>query len=347
VDPSAAQPHDALVKALIGPPEHAAGLFRAVLPAAFARRIDFARLERLPGSFVAPDLRQHHTDLLYSAPFADGREALLHLVVEHQSAPDPIMAWRTHRYVVRVLERWHEKHADAQKLPAVLPVVLYHGPQRWRAPTAFPDLLDLTPEERAEIGDHVAGPRFLLVDLSRYSDERLWAEVFGRTADATAQLALLALQHVATSPDLAELVRRRLAPLLRELLAAPTGLHALEVFLRYTLAVSRSVDWPAFERVLAAEVGPKAEAVVVPYVHELVEQSYAKGRDDGRDEGRAEGQAVGQATGRAEMLLKQIRLRFGPLTPADEARVRQATPEEHDLWAERVLTAATLADLFA
>jgi hypothetical protein len=332
-----AQPHDALVKTLIGPPEHAAGLFRAVLPPAFVERLDLERLERLPGSFVANDLRQHHTDLLYSAPFADGREALLHLVFEHQSAPDRLMPWRMLRYVVRVLERWQDAHPDAPKLPAVLPVVLYHGAERWPGPTEFTELVDLDAAELAEVRHHVVGLRFLLVDLSRYSDERLWAAVFGRTVDATAQLALLALQSVPRNADLVQLVRRRLAPLLREVLGAPTGFRALEAFLRYTLAVSSGVDWPAFERALVVEVGPRAEEVVVATVRQMMDESYSKGLDEGRDAGRAERGA--------ELLLKQIRLRFGPIPTEAEARVRSASPDDHDRWAERVLTAATLADL--
>jgi hypothetical protein len=44
--------------------------------------------------------------------------------------------------------------------------------------------------------------------------------------------------------------------------------------------------------------------------------------------------------------LKQLRLRFGALTEADEARVREGSIEELDRWAERVLSAQSLAEIW-
>jgi predicted transposase/invertase (TIGR01784 family) len=60
---------------------------------------------------------------------------------------------------------------------------------------------------------------------------------------------------------------------------------------------------------------------------------------DSREEGREEG--------RAEILVKLLGLRFGPV-PADvRARVAAATVEQLDAWVERVLTAATLDEVIA
>lgn len=55
-----------------------------------------------------------------------------------------------------------------------------------------------------------------------------------------------------------------------------------------------------------------------------------------REEGRAEG--------RAELVLKLLTLRFGPLAAATDARVRTCSSAELDRIAERVLDAKTLAD---
>jgi len=50
---------------------------------------------------------------------------------------------------------------------------------------------------------------------------------------------------------------------------------------------------------------------------------------------------------RAEILLKHLGLRFGRLSAATQARVQGATAEQLDAWVERVLTARTLAEVFA
>ena len=55
----------------------------------------------------------------------------------------------------------------------------------------------------------------------------------------------------------------------------------------------------------------------------------------------------GEAKGRAEILLKQLGIRFGRVSDAIRARVERATIAELDTWAERVLTATTLDEVLA
>ena len=50
--------------------------------------------------------------------------------------------------------------------------------------------------------------------------------------------------------------------------------------------------------------------------------------------------------GQATLLLKQIALRFGPLSEQARARVLSAEPNELDRWGEKVLSASTLDELF-
>jgi hypothetical protein len=66
----------------------------------------------------------------------------------------------------------------------------------------------------------------------------------------------------------------------------------------------------------------------------------------GRAEGRAEGEAKGKAEGEAKILLKQLTVRFGPLPAEVIERIRSAAPAELELLAERVLSAASLENLF-
>ena len=62
---------------------------------------------------------------------------------------------------------------------------------------------------------------------------------------------------------------------------------------------------------------------------------------------RAEGRAEGEARGKAELLLKLLGLRFGTTSEPTRAQVEAATVEQLDSWAERVLTAKTLEEIFA
>jgi hypothetical protein len=59
------------------------------------------------------------------------------------------------------------------------------------------------------------------------------------------------------------------------------------------------------------------------------------------------GEDQGLLKGEAKALLKQLALRFGPVSEAIEKRVRSASEVELDRWLERVLTAASLEGVFA
>ena len=63
-------------------------------------------------------------------------------------------------------------------------------------------------------------------------------------------------------------------------------------------------------------------------------------------EGWVQGEAVGEAKGKAELLLKQLKLKFGPLPRGTEARLL-LVPERLDELAERLLSAQTLEEVFS
>ncbi len=71
----------------------------------------------------------------------------------------------------------------------------------------------------------------------------------------------------------------------------------------------------------------------------------AQGEAKGRAEGEARGEARGEAKGRADVLLRQLALRFGALPDSIVRRVRAAPIQELDRCAERILTAERLADV--
>ena len=101
-------------------PEHAAGELRALVPPELAARIQWDTLKLEPGSLVDEDLRELHTDLLFSAQLKDegeGRQVLSYLLFEHQSTPDRLMAVRLLVYVSRVLGRWLRQHPGGSPHP--------------------------------------------------------------------------------------------------------------------------------------------------------------------------------------------------------------------------------------
>ena len=74
----------------------------------------------------------------------------------------------------------------------------------------------------------------------------------------------------------------------------------------------------------------------------------AMGKAEGEAEGEARGEARGKVVGEAQLLLKQLRFKGFTVSPELVARVESCQDlAVLDLWAERVLSASTLDDVFA
>ncbi|RCK78694.1 MAG: putative transposase [Candidatus Ozemobacter sibiricus] len=68
-----------------------------------------------------------------------------------------------------------------------------------------------------------------------------------------------------------------------------------------------------------------------------------------RQEGLEEGLEKGLEKGRERMakaILRLIEQKFGPLNEADRRRILEASEEQLDTWADRILDAATLEQIF-
>jgi hypothetical protein len=159
------QPHDKLFKSAFGDPATTAGFLRWEIPADLSAAIDWERLRLEPGSFVDSHFRQSESDLLFSAPVGTSR-CLIHLLFEHQLAPDPWIALRLLRYQLRIWETWRRNHPDRARLPVILPVVLAQNAEVWHISPRFSSLLDIPDPFAKELDGMVPDFTFRLIQLA-------------------------------------------------------------------------------------------------------------------------------------------------------------------------------------
>lgn len=342
--------HDALFKAVFSHPEHARGALRAVVPAAMADALDWSTLTLQPGSFVDPRLNPSHTDLLYAAAWRGGAAAPVYVLFEHQSSSDRWMPYRLLRYMVRIWEHWLEDHEQAQVLPAIVPVVLYHGDERWSAARGFDALLDVPEAVRPTLAEHLVHFAYLLDNVSEIPDDRL------RTREPTTAFLDLCFKYVRRGAQFAEVLSRS-GDLMREVRRTPGGREAFLLVWRYiSLVHDETEHHQTLTAILEREIGPEAKDIIMTVGEQLMEQGRQQGLQEGREQGIQEGREQGIHEGREQgihegergLLLRQLRTRFGAQVNADtERRVAAASSEQIGLWADRVLSAATLAELLA
>ncbi len=116
--------HDALFRKFLGNIEVARDFLAIHLPPHLRERCDFTTLAMESGSFIEDDLRTQCSDILYSVQTSAGK-GYIYTLVEHQSRPEKLMAFRLLKYAVAAMQRHLEQGNDT--LPVVIPLLFYHG----------------------------------------------------------------------------------------------------------------------------------------------------------------------------------------------------------------------------
>ena len=324
-------PHDRFAQAVFSNPQHAEPVFRAVLPEALARELDFTRAELLPSLFLDDDLDERRADFLFRVPLA-GQEVYLLTLLEHQSSNDPTMAARLLVYAGRALDRYLRDHPRAKRLPAVIPIVLYHGARAWSAPTELLELYALSDANATALRGYVPNLRFFLDDLSQTADD----ELRRRPGPVIARLALVVLRHaqaLRTARDPSATLDS-LARSLSGLLQQARDRAGLVVILRYMLEI--------------VELEPEeGQEILVRALPARIEEDVVTAGEILHARGRAEGKLEGKLEGMRELLLRLLRAKFPPLPAQAEQRVGAASETQLQAWSDRVLGATSLDEVFA
>ncbi|MEZ6189587.1 MAG: Rpn family recombination-promoting nuclease/putative transposase [Planctomycetota bacterium] len=320
-------PHDALFKSSLTP-DAALALCRAVLPPEVSARFAGAELSPVPVTFIEPSLSEVRSDVCYSAKVG-GAEALVYVLTEHQSSVDPLMAFRVLRYMTDLWTWWlGRQEGNPATLPLVIPIVVYHGERAWSAAQSFQDLIEspLGGTARTFVPDF----RYQLDDLPQRSE----ADLRARQAPAHAVVSWIFLRS-SHAPDRGIEVWRRCHDLLEAVAAQPEWKTLLEGLVSYSLVRGLGTT-DELRSELRSLGGAEAEEVAVTEGERLLE----RGREQGRDQCLLEGER--------NVLRLQLRKQFGleALPEEVEQRIKLATAAQLDVWAERVLDAATLAGIF-
>lgn len=130
--------------------------------------------------------------------------------------------------------------------------------------------------------------------------------------------------------------------------------RAFTGFLRRSLLPARfpGAEIPAMEDL--EDIRPMLRDTVIGWTHQWLEEGRQKGLQQGLEqglrkglrEGRRQGLREGVQDGRAELLIRQLERKFGPLSPDARERIANASGERLLEWGERLLTARSLAEVF-
>ncbi len=184
------------------------------------------------------------------------------------------------------------------------------------------------------------GIKFPVVKLRDYRQR--WNEL----EQSDNPFAIVVMAHLQT-----QATRRNPEARLNEKLRIVRRLYERGYSRQDILNLFRFIDWvlvlPAgLETRFQVELAQLEAERKMPYVTSIERMGIEKGRQQGRQEGRQEGLQEGIQRGEASLLRRQLARRFGALPSWAEQRLEQASLEDLERWADRVLEVQTLAEVF-
>jgi hypothetical protein len=213
-----------------------------------------------------------------------------------------------------------------ERLPPVLPIVLYNGKPRWNAPE---ELADLIAEVPGGLERYRPRLRYPLLDEGRYAASEL-------PAQRNLAAALFRLENSREPQD----VQQVLAALV-EWLGAPEQSslrRAFVVWIKRAFLPGRmpGVNFNRLEEL--REVKSMLAETVIEWTEQWKRQGLSQGLSQGLELGRREGEEA--------LLQRLMERRFGALDRAARDKLRGADAETLLRWADRLLGAASPEDVF-
>ncbi|HGJ5865687.1 Rpn family recombination-promoting nuclease/putative transposase [Arsenophonus nasoniae] len=119
-------PHDAIFKQFLSEKETAKDFFDIWLPDEIKALCNLDSLKVESGSFIDNEMKNYQSDILYSVSTNKG-SGYIYVLIEAQSTPDKLIAWRLMRYSLAAMHK-HLEQGNKQ-LPLVFPILFYCGEQ--------------------------------------------------------------------------------------------------------------------------------------------------------------------------------------------------------------------------
>lgn len=257
-------PHDKFFKETMSDLTVVKSFIINYLPPEITELLDLNNIELTKGSFVDEELKETFTDMLYKTNLSQ-KEAYLYFLFEHKSRIHQTITLQLLKYMLNIWELVAKQNPG--KLPVIIPLLIYHGRQKWNVGLKLTDLL---PQIPSQVKKYVPDYEYILYDLSTYTEKDIKGEI--------KQRLFLEILVSIFQENFAERIKKILA--LADELEKKTGVAAyIETVMRYIMEVR---DDLTLEKIIAIdkELSTGRSALIMTIAEQLRQEGLEKGRTE-------------------------------------------------------------------
>ena len=322
-------PHDRFFKEMFSRLEVARDFLHHNLPPQIRCNLDLDHLVLKKDSYIDDHLHEHFSDLLFLTRLKDSNEAYIYLLFEHKSYPEPLVAFHLLRYMVQI---WDQdiKEKVGKPFRPVIPLVVYHGLNKWTISTRFADLFPKSGIMKA----YTPSFEYLLFDLPRMADDAIMGE-------KELLMAILLMKYIYSG----ELKHKldEIFELIRLLKDEKSIQNNLKIVINYLIRSTDKVDQNEIHESLTRVKVPGGIDIMPTIAEQWLKEGHQIGIEEGIEEGIEIGVEIGVEIGKIEMILE---IRFGSISP----RINEILKKENDLnrlreWREIALKISSIDEL--
>jgi predicted transposase YdaD len=301
------------------------------LPEHIVDIINIETLEPQKDSFIDADLKEVFSDLLFKVNM-NQQVGYLYLLFEHKSFQSPMVAVQLLQYMCNIWKTAAHQNKST-KLPAIIPLVIYHGGNHWHTGELLSDLIEGYHLFSDELKDHTPDFKYILFDLSTFSD----ADILG---PLELRFSFTALRDIySDNPHTLKQMIYQAIDVIYTLDMKDAGLTYFETLIRYIFSASGAFSKHDIHDIVNTleQAYPKGSDVVMTIADILREEGLEKGLEQGLEQGLKQGMA--------KALVKMLTIKLKGMPNETIQYIYQLDEEKIEFMIEHLDDIKTMDDL--
>lgn len=134
------KPHDKFFKETLSNIENSRSFMENYLPSEILNIVDLDNLTVEKDSYIDEELEEYFSDILFKTNI-NQKEGYIYFLFEHKSYISDTISLQLLKYILKIWEQKFKKEKQ-KKLPLIIPMVIYHGENKWNIAKELTDMIE-------------------------------------------------------------------------------------------------------------------------------------------------------------------------------------------------------------